>query len=60
MSVLEGNGAVTFWEFMNTPVGLVIASFLGTALGVTVLLGGVEAILTAIHNRREARENADR
>lgn len=52
---------MTLWEFLfDTPVGIVITAFLGTC---TVLVGGwvlIEGILTSVHNRREAREDADR
>lgn len=56
----EGDG-MGLKEFMlDTPVGIVITAFLGTCV---VLVGGwvlIEGILTGVHNRREAREDADR
>jgi hypothetical protein len=52
---------MTFNEFLlDTPVGIVISAFLGTCVVIVAIWASTEAILTGIHNRREARENADR
>jgi hypothetical protein len=52
---------MTLEEFLlGTPVGIVLVSIFSTC--VVLLAGwiGIEGLLTGLHNRREARENADR